>query len=65
MRVFKIPTLQTSTNKSVRFPDEVIERVEKAIMGTDCSFSAFVIEAVIVALECVEEQSGEQSDYKS
>ncbi len=60
MRKFKIPTVPTSTSKSIRFPDEVIEKVEKAIRGTDCSFSAFVIEAVRVALDNLDEEAEEK-----
>jgi len=51
MRKFEIPTTPSSTNKCIRFPNNVIEQVEDAIKGTNCSFSAFVIEAVKVALE--------------
>ena len=51
MRKFKIPTVPSSTNKSIRFPNDLIDAVEEAIRGTDCSFSAFVIEATRVALE--------------
>jgi hypothetical protein len=55
MRKFKIPITPTSTSKSIRFPDDVIEKVEQAIRGKDCSFTAFVIEAVRVALENLED----------
>ena len=48
---FKIPKTQSSTNKSILFPNDLIERVEDAIRGQDCTFSAFVVEAVRVALE--------------
>ena len=48
---FKIPKTPSSTNKSIRFPNDLIERVEDAIRGQDCTFSAFVVEAVLVALE--------------
>ena len=44
-----------TTSKSIRFPNDVIESVEEAIRGTNCNFSAFVIEAVRVALENLEE----------
>jgi len=47
---FKIPKPQTTTNKTIRFPDELISGVENAIRGTNCTFSAFVVEAVRVAL---------------
>lgn len=48
---FKIPKTPSSTNKSIRFLNDLIERVEDAIRGQDCTFSAFVVEAVRVALE--------------
>ena len=50
MAKFKIPVVPTTTNKCIRFPDNLIEDVEKAIEGKSCTFSAFVIEAVRVAL---------------
>lgn len=56
MRKFKIPVIPQSTQKSIRFPNDVIDRVETAIRGTECSFSAFVIEAVRVALDNLEEE---------
>ena len=56
MRDFHIPKIPASTNKSIRFPNDVIDKVEKAIRGTDCTFSAFVVEAVRVALENLQEQ---------
>ena len=56
MKQFKIPSLPPTTNKSIRFPNDVIEEIEKAIQGTDCTFSAFVVEAVRVALENLKEE---------
>ena len=56
MKKFKIPQPPSSTTKSIRFPNELIEAVEEAIRGTDCTFSAFVVEAVRVALENLEEE---------
>ena len=56
MRKFKIPAVPPTTNKSIRFPPDVIEQVEAAIQGKDCTFSAFVVEAVRVALESLEEE---------
>ena len=62
MRKFKIPVIPSTTNKCVRFPNDIIEQVEKEITGTDCTFSAFVIEAVRVALENLhEEQEKEET----
>lgn len=59
MKKFRIPKPPTATNKSIRFPDEVIRQVEEAICGTSCSFSAFVVEAVRVALENLQEEDDE------
>lgn len=56
MAKFRIPITPSTTNKCIRFPNNVIEDVEKAITGKDCSFSAFVIEAVRVALENLEDE---------
>ena len=54
---FKIPKVPPTSNKSVRFPNDMLEEVEAAIRGTDCTFSAFVVEAVRVALENLKEDS--------
>ena len=51
MAKFKIPTTPPTTNKTIRFPNDVVEDVEKAIKGKDCTFSAFVIAAVRAALD--------------
>ena len=53
---FKIPTTPPTTNKTIRFPNDVIEQVEAAIQGKDCTFSAFVIAAVRAALEDLEQK---------
>lgn len=57
MRRFQIPKPPCSTTKSIRFPNEVIQQVEEAIRGTECTFTAFVVEAVRVALENLQEES--------
>ena len=44
MRKFKIPSLPPTTSKSVRFPNDIIDDVESAIQGTNCTFSVFVVE---------------------
>ena len=61
MKPFHIPKIPATTNKSIRFPNDVIEQVEEAIRGTDCTFSAFVVEATRVALENLHEQQDSQS----
>lgn len=62
MRKFKIPKVPVSSTKSIRFPNAVIEQVEEAIRGTDCTFTAFVVEAVRVALENLAEDEEEQKE---
>lgn len=51
---FQIPSTPPTTNKTIRFPNDVVESVEKAIQGKDCTFSAFVIAAVRAALADLE-----------
>lgn len=53
---FKIPNIPPTTNKGIRFPNDLIEQVEEAIRGRDCTFSAFVVAAVRAALESLEEE---------
>ncbi len=61
MRKFHIPQNPPTTSKSVRFPNDVIEQVETAIRGTDCTFSNFIVEATRVALENLAENSQEHA----
>ena len=56
MSGFKIPRIPATTNKSIRFPNDLIEEVEEAIVGKECNFSAFVIAAVRNALAELKEQ---------
>lgn len=56
MKKFKIPSIPPTTNKCIRFPNNIIDEVEKEIKGKDCTFTAFVIEAVKIALENLEEE---------
>lgn len=51
MGKFQIPSTPPTTNKTIRFPNDVVQDVEEAIKGKDCTFSAFVIAAVRAALE--------------
>ena len=59
MKKFKIPQIPQTTSKSIRFPNDVIDEVESVLVGTDCTFSACVVEAVRVALENLKEESAE------
>ena len=55
MKKFKIPSVPPTTNKCIRFPNNIIEEVKNAIKGKDCTFTAFVVEAVKIALENLKE----------
>ena len=56
MRKFKIPSIPATEPKSIRFSVDIISEVEDVIRGKDCTFSAFVVEAVRVALESLREE---------
>ena len=56
MRKFQVPTIPPTTSKSIRFPNDIIEQVENAIIGKSCTFTAFVVEAVRIALEDIDNE---------
>ena len=60
MGKFKIPETPPTVNKTIRFPGDVVDQVETAIRGKDCTFSAFVIAAVRAALEDLKDQQNEK-----
>lgn len=57
MKKFQIPAVPPTTNKCIRFSNNIIEEVEQAIEGKQCTFTAFVVEAVRVALENLKEEN--------
>ena len=57
MKKFKIPSIPPTSPKSIRFPNDMIDEVEHWIQGKDCTFSAFVVEAVRVALDNLREEA--------
>lgn len=57
---FRIPKIPPTTSKSIRFPNDVIEDVEKAIVGKECTFTAFVVAAVRNALEELKEEENKE-----
>ena len=61
MSKFKVPSVPPTTPKTVRFPNDMIDRIENEIKGKNCTFSAFVVEAVKVALaDLAEERENKQ-----
>ncbi len=56
MSKFKIPIIPPTTQRTVRFPNDLIEEVENAIRGKNSTFSAFVIEATRNAINELKEK---------
>lgn len=56
MARFIIPHTPPTTNKTVRMPNDLIQAVEEIIAGRECTFTAFVNEAVRVAVQTVREE---------
>ena len=61
-RKFKIPAIPQTTQKNIRFPNDIIEEIELMIRGKDTTFSAFVIAATRWALENLREQEEQDSE---
>lgn len=57
---FKIPSIPPTTNKTIRFPNDLIESVEQLIQDKNCTFSAFVIAAVQAAVDEVQQDAEQQ-----
>ncbi len=57
MKKFKILTIPPTTNKCIRFPNNIIDEVENAIAGKNCTFTAFVLETVKISLENMEDEN--------
>lgn len=56
---FKIPSIPPTTNKTIRFPNDLVTDVEKLIQNKNCTFSAFVIAAVKAAVEEVRREENQ------
>ncbi len=48
------PDRKETENKSIRFPIDLINRIEKILVGKNISFTAFVIQACEYALANME-----------
>ena len=51
MNSFKIPIIPSTTQRSIRFPNVLIDDVENAIRGKDTTFTAFIVAATRHALD--------------
>lgn len=49
------PNRKETENKTIRFPITLIDRIERAIVGKNVTFSKFVIQACEYALNDMEE----------
>ncbi len=57
MSNFKIPIIPSTTQRSVRFPNSLIDAVEDAIRGKETTFSAFVVAATRHAIDELKENN--------
>ena len=48
------PDRKETENKTIRFPIDLINKIEKALVGKNATFSAFVIQACEYALDNME-----------
>ncbi len=51
MSNFKIPIIPSTSQRSIRFPNDLIEDVENAIEGKQTTFTAFVVAATRHAVD--------------
>lgn len=51
MSKFKIPIIPPTSQRSIRFPNDLIEEIENAIKGKQTTFTAFVVAATRHAID--------------
>ena len=51
MNSFKIPIIPSTTQRSIRFPNDLIDDVEEAISGKETTFTAFIVAATRHAID--------------
>lgn len=56
MNKFKIPIIPSTTQRSIRFPNDLIEDIENAITGKETTFTAFIVAASRHAIDELKEQ---------
>lgn len=62
MEEFKLPKVVGTSNKCIRFPNDIIDDVNDLIEGTGCTFTAFVVEATRVATVNLKEKREQGGD---
>lgn len=51
MNSFKIPIIPSTTQRSIKFPNDLIDDVEEAIWGKETTFTAFIVAATRHAID--------------
>ena len=54
-----------TVNKTIRFPQDLVDRIEKEVIGSDSYFSSFVIQACEYALKESELEYNKKDKKKS
>lgn len=54
-----------TVNKTIRFPQDLVDRIEKEVIGSDSYFSSFVIQACEYALKESELEYDKKDKKKS
>ena len=54
-----------TVNKTIRFPQDLVDRIEKEVIGSDSYFSSFVIQACEYALKESELEYDKEDKKKS
>ena len=60
MKRFILPRIPQSTSKTIRFPNDILEEIERYLCGKDSTFSAFVIASVRYALKNLPEEQTDE-----
>ena len=64
MNSFKIPIIPSTTQRSIRFPNDLLEEVENVIKGKETTFTAFVVPATRHAIEELKEEDNLTTNKK-
>ena len=57
----RIPTLPSYVNKGIRIDIGVVDEIERIICGKECTFSAFVREALRYTLDALYEEEQQKN----
>lgn len=61
---FQLKKKRESKNKTIRFPAELVDKIDDALMGSNSTFSAFVIQACEYALENIDTDNSSETPIK-